>query len=97
MLESLLEIELAYELLREGDSKNGVGVDKHYASLKAKIEPVEKQSAEYALIQKYLKNTHASTHQEYGLKIQNVIPNSDDGYAFPDSTVVCVCNINIRF
>ena len=72
MLESLMEIELAYELLREGDAKGGVSVDNHYALLKANIDPVEEKSDEFKLIQTYLRNTHGSTLQDWGLQIQNV-------------------------
>jgi hypothetical protein len=34
---------------------------------------MENKSAEFQLIQKYLKNTHGATHQDYTLEIEQVI------------------------
>jgi len=72
MLEQLLEIELAFEMIQgEGDSKS-LPVDDHYKRLNALIDPLEKNSGDYEMIQKYLSNTHAATHSEYKLSIQEV-------------------------
>lgn len=67
-----MEIEFAYELLKEGDSKEGPPIDVHYASLKTDLDVLEKNSEEYNIIQKYLDNTHAETHNQYDLHIQQV-------------------------
>uniref|UniRef100_A0A1A9VFH2 NAD(+) ADP-ribosyltransferase n=1 Tax=Glossina austeni TaxID=7395 RepID=A0A1A9VFH2_GLOAU len=60
MLDSLLEIECAYNLIKTGDGKEDLNpIDQHYEQLKTTIlEPVDKKSEEYALLQKYVQNTH---------------------------------------
>lgn len=75
MLESLLEIELAYEMLLEGnkDAKSGESaIDSHYKTLNAAIDPLESGSEEFGLLQQYLKNTHADTHSNFTLDIEHV-------------------------
>jgi len=72
MLENLLEIELAYEMLLEGDKGGGSSIDSHYKTLNAAIDPVEMGSEEYELLEKYLKNTHAETHSAYSLDVEHV-------------------------
>ena len=74
MLESLLEIEIAYSMLKvksEGDEELNP-IDVHYKKLNTDIEEVDKASEEFKILQKYVKNTHASTHQSYGLEIVQV-------------------------
>lgn len=72
MLDSLLEIELAYEMLLEGDKGGEASIDSHYKTLDAVIDPVEAGSEEYAMLEKYLKNTHADTHKSYTLDVDYV-------------------------
>jgi hypothetical protein len=72
MLENLLEIELAYELLLEGDKGGESSVDSHYKTLNSAIDPVEAGSEEFAMLQKYLQNTHGETHSNYSLEVENV-------------------------
>ncbi|GMT03110.1 hypothetical protein PENTCL1PPCAC_30398 [Pristionchus entomophagus] len=44
-------------------------VDRHYASLKCELNPMEKENEEYQLVAEYLAKTHASTHSiQMGLK-----------------------------
>ena len=74
MLESLMEIEIAYSMLKvksEGDEEIHP-IDVHYKKLKTDIEELDKGTEEFKLLQKYVKNTHASTHQSYELEILNV-------------------------
>ena len=71
MLEQLVGIELAYEMIRT-DLNKSVTVDDHYKKLNSMIDPIEKNSTDYKMIEKYLSNTHGSTHSQYKLKILNV-------------------------
>lgn len=72
MLESLLEMELAYGLLKEeaDDKKNPI--DAHYEQLKTDIAPLQKDSSEFELLKNYVKNTHAPTHTSYGLEVEEI-------------------------
>lgn len=72
MLDNLMEIELAYELLAKGDENGGSSIDSHYKSLNTDIDIVESQSEEFKVLAKYLANTHAPTHTNYSLKIEQV-------------------------
>lgn len=54
------------------DSREGNIYDTNYEKLRTKIKYVEKGSEAYKLIEQYVKNTHASTHDQYKLKIVDV-------------------------
>lgn len=73
MLDSLLEIECAYSLLKTEDTEEHANpLDKHYEQLKTSLEPLEKTSEEYDLLKKYVHNTHAETHKMYDLEIIDI-------------------------
>ena len=73
MLDNLLEIEVAYSLLSGGEKDDAVDpIDAHYKKLKTEVEVLERSSEEFAVIQEYVKNTHASTHTQYSLEIEHV-------------------------
>lgn len=75
MLDSLLEMEIAYSLLKttkEEESSNVHPIDLHYSKLNAEIEVVDKSSKEFELLHMYVKNTHAATHTQYELEIIDV-------------------------
>ncbi|XP_047526673.1 poly [ADP-ribose] polymerase [Vanessa atalanta] len=72
MLDNLLEIEIAYSLLKT-ESDDGVSpIEAHYRKLKAEITPLDKKSEEFEMILEYVRNTHAATHSSYTLKVQEV-------------------------
>ena len=56
MLDSLMEIEIAYSLLKESDGSNkGVSqVDAHYMSLKADIRPLDQSESEFEMLKLYM-------------------------------------------
>ncbi|XP_048742265.2 poly [ADP-ribose] polymerase 2-like [Ostrea edulis] len=71
LLESLEDIEIAIRTLKSGDySENPV--DRHYHSLKCELNPIDKSSEEFLLINEYLQNTHATTHNQYKMAIEDV-------------------------
>lgn len=73
MLDSLLEIECAYSLLNSEDSQENLNpIDQHYEQLKAKLEPLDKNSEEFAQLQQYVRNTHAETHKMYELEVVDI-------------------------
>lgn len=69
MLASLEQMQIAQSII---DSREGNIYDTNYEKLGTKIEYVEKGSDVYKLIEQYVKNTHASTHNQYKLKIVDV-------------------------
>lgn len=80
MLESLLEIEVAYTLLKEAKGTQDIDpVTQHYNQLKTDIEVLEDSSKEYEIVKQYLKNTHAKTHDQYTLDLEQVFKISRHG------------------
>jgi poly [ADP-ribose] polymerase len=82
MLEALGEIELASRVI---DTK-GLGCDVHpvdarYAQLKAQLTPIDKGSPLHALLNRYLQNTHASTHNTYSLVLEQAFEIEREGEA----------------
>mmetsp|Transcript_14581 Transcript_14581/g.48297 ORF Transcript_14581/g.48297 Transcript_14581/m.48297 type:complete len:407 (-) Transcript_14581:407-1627(-) len=71
MVEALGEIELASRVI---DTK-APAFDKHPLDLKydqigAKLTPIDKGSATHQLLQQYMANTHAATHGQYSLELE---------------------------
>uniref|UniRef100_A0A6Q2XBH0 Poly [ADP-ribose] polymerase n=1 Tax=Esox lucius TaxID=8010 RepID=A0A6Q2XBH0_ESOLU len=73
MLDNLLDIEVAYSLLRGGaDDNKKDPIDINYEKLKTKIEVVDKTTQEAEIILQYVKNTHAATHNTYTLEVEEI-------------------------
>ncbi|XP_023213752.1 poly [ADP-ribose] polymerase 1-like [Centruroides sculpturatus] len=80
MLDSLLELEVAYKLLKEASGDSSVDpVTQHYNKLKTDIDVLDESSDEYKTINSYIKNTHAKTHDQYTLKLEEVFKISRHG------------------
>lgn len=69
MLDNLLELEIAYSLMKSTDGTGNV--DDHYQKLNTDLELLKKDSEDFEILQKYVKNTHAATHTQYELEILN--------------------------
>ncbi len=74
MVDSLLEIEVAYNLLQSEDGADSGKdpIDAHFEKLRTKMEVLERDSDEFRMLEDYVKNTHASTHTLYTLEIEQV-------------------------
>jgi poly [ADP-ribose] polymerase len=82
MLDNLLEIELAYSLLKSDSSKDGEEkdpLDIHYEKLKTDMEVLPEDSEEYQRLVEYVANTHASTHSSYKLEVMEIFKISRHG------------------
>lgn len=80
MLDNLLDIEVAYSLLRGGAQDNDNDpIDINYEKLKTKIEVVDKTTREADIIMEYVKNTHAATHNTYTLEVQEIFKINREG------------------
>ena len=66
-----MEVEIAYELLMTGEKEGESRVDTYYKKLKCNISTLEKSSQMWQILEKYLVNTHADTH-DFRLDIENV-------------------------
>jgi hypothetical protein len=77
MLESLLEMEVAYGMLKKEEGEEAKAkalhpLDLQYTKLKTTISVLDRESEEFGHIQAYVRNTHAETHQQYELDILEV-------------------------
>ncbi|KAI5636400.1 poly(ADP-ribose) polymerase catalytic domain-containing protein [Phthorimaea operculella] len=72
MLDNLLEIEIAYSLLKTDSDDETSPIEQHYTKLKANIAPLDKTGEEFKMILEYVTNTHAATHSGYTLEVEEV-------------------------
>ncbi|KAK7576565.1 hypothetical protein V9T40_012851 [Parthenolecanium corni] len=74
MLDALMDIEIAYSMLKDhtGENEQINRLDSHYLKLNAQVELLDKLSEEFKLLDLYVKNTHAETHRNYELEIIEV-------------------------
>lgn len=79
MLDNLLEIEIAYNLLKGGGDSEKDPIDVHYERLKTKMEVLDKKSEEFCRLKDYVANTHAATHQHYDLELEEVFQIKREG------------------
>lgn len=79
MIESLLQIEIAYSLLQDEVDENVNPIDARYEQMSTKLQPLEHESKEFKLIQSYVDNTHAPTHSDYQLIVEDVFKVKRDG------------------
>ncbi|EAS06927.3 poly(ADP-ribose) polymerase family WGR domain protein (macronuclear) [Tetrahymena thermophila SB210] len=82
MIESIQNIQIATKLIEDKkQGKDGQQINQiqsNYEKLKCKIEPVKDQKVR-KIIEDYLKNTHASTHNQYGLTIDEIFEVEREG------------------
>lgn len=70
MLDTLLELEIAYNLMKSAGSHHDI--DTYYAQLRAEVGVLDRKSHEFKLIEEYVVNTHAETHKSYDLELLEV-------------------------
>jgi len=73
MLQSLEDIQVATRLLddKKKDKDESV-IDHNYKKLNADIIPLDTKSERYKLLEEYVRNTHAATHNRYTLDILDI-------------------------
>lgn len=72
ILDNLIEFEIAYSMLNEDVDDNLNPIDSYYEHLKTELTPIDHDSEDFVLINRYLQNTHAETHSSYSLEIIDV-------------------------
>lgn len=71
MLQSLEDIQIFTKILDEGKISGDMNeLDSNYLKLNTEINPLGKETDEFRVIEKYLKNTHAKTHTAFKLEIE---------------------------
>lgn len=72
MIESLMELEVAYNFLQTETDDKKSPLDGHYKQLNTDLKPIDRKSEEFALLEKYVRNTHAETHANFELEIEDI-------------------------
>ncbi|XP_072169723.1 poly [ADP-ribose] polymerase 2-like isoform X1 [Diadema setosum] len=72
LLEALGDIQIALKVLETDKTSDEHPIDQQYHALKCKMEPLDKSSKTFELINKYVQNTHAVTHNQYAMTIDEV-------------------------
>lgn len=75
LLEDLLQMEVAARALSKGEAGGGAGVDpvdSWYRQLNTDLRVLEPDSEEYHMVEEYVRNTHAETHRQYGLEVEQI-------------------------
>lgn len=78
MLEALQDIEIASRLVGF-DIDNDDTLDEKYKKLHCDISPLPHQSEDYRVIEKYLQSTHAPTHKDWVLEVEEVFSLEREG------------------
>jgi len=72
LVEALGQIQIAQELLRSGTSGGLHPIDQNYETLRCALEPCEKSSATFKMVNQYVQRTHAKTHNAYTYQVMEV-------------------------
>jgi poly [ADP-ribose] polymerase len=78
MLEALQDIEIASRIVGF-DVDSTESLDDKYKKLHCDISPLPHDSEDYRLIEKYLNTTHAPTHTEWSLELEEVFALEREG------------------
>ena len=80
LLDAMADIEIANKIITDGKaSKTKHPLDAAYDALRCKIEPLDKDSDEYADIVQYCNKTKGSTHTQYKLEVLDVFSLEREG------------------
>ncbi|KAK3031656.1 hypothetical protein RJ639_035024, partial [Escallonia herrerae] len=78
MLEALQDIEIASRLVGF-DADNDDSLDEKYKKLHCHMVPLPHDSEDYRLVERYLQTTHAPTHTEWELELEEVFSLDREG------------------
>ncbi|KAK2387997.1 Poly [ADP-ribose] polymerase 1 [Trifolium repens] len=78
MLEALQDIEIASRLVGF-DANNDDSIDDNYKKLHCNISPLPHDSEDFRLVEKYLHTTHAPTHTDWSLELEEVFSLEREG------------------
>ena len=70
-VQTLGDIQVALKVLSGGD-KTESPLDRHYKGLNCTLTPVDPEDPVFALVEKYVRQTHAPTHKQYRLEVMEL-------------------------
>ncbi|EDO46480.1 predicted protein [Nematostella vectensis] len=72
LLEALGDIQVAITMLKEKVDDKMHPADKHYESLHCDLEPLDHAHDDFKMVKMYVENTHAQTHNQYKMEVEDV-------------------------
>lgn len=87
LLEALNDICLgikAMEVKKEDDLEVRHPVDVQYERLEVKLEPLDRDSKDFELLEKYILSTHGATHSAYKMQVEDIFVCEKDSLPFKD-------------
>ena len=73
LLEALNDIQIAVTVMKESADEEELNLlDIYYNSLNCDISPLGKKDDDYKIVEKFIKNTHASLHNFFRLNIEEI-------------------------
>ncbi|KAL0920496.1 hypothetical protein M5K25_009636 [Dendrobium thyrsiflorum] len=78
MLDALQDIEIASRLVGF-DEENDETLDEKYMKLQCKIAPLPHDSEDFQMVENYLLTTHAPTHKDWSLELEEVFALEREG------------------
>lgn len=79
LLETLSDIQIAVKMVQSNVQSDEHPLDRQYHSLNCQMHPLDSDSNEYKVIEKYLESTHAPTHTDYTMTILDVFAVEREG------------------
>ncbi|XP_054748686.2 poly [ADP-ribose] polymerase 2-like [Lytechinus pictus] len=79
LIEALSDIQVALTVLKSEKNEDEHPIDQQYHSLKCQMKPIDKTSEIFKLIQSYVLNTHAKTHNQYTMTVDEVFDLEKEG------------------
>nr|XP_055057622.1 poly [ADP-ribose] polymerase 2 isoform X2 [Misgurnus anguillicaudatus] len=79
LLEALGDIRIALKMVQSSIQNDEHPLDRQYQSLKCQLQPLDSDSNEYKVIEKYLHSTHAPTHTDYTMTVLDIFTVDREG------------------
>uniref|UniRef100_A0A8C2K3T0 Poly [ADP-ribose] polymerase n=1 Tax=Cyprinus carpio TaxID=7962 RepID=A0A8C2K3T0_CYPCA len=79
LLETLSDIQIAVKMVQSSVQNDEHPLDRQYRSLQCRLQPLDSNSNEYKVIEKYLQSTHAPTHTDYTMTILDIFAVEKEG------------------
>ncbi|XP_069796903.1 poly [ADP-ribose] polymerase 2 isoform X3 [Narcine bancroftii] len=79
LLEALSDIEVAISMIKSEPASAENPLDQHYRFLHCELQPMDHSCSHFQIIEKYLQSTHASTHNDYTMKLLEVFQVAREG------------------
>ncbi|KAK7944998.1 hypothetical protein WMY93_000726 [Mugilogobius chulae] len=79
LLEALSDIQIAVKMVQSSADSDENPLDRQYKSLRCALQPLDPNTHEFQVIERYLQTTHASTHRDYTMNVMDIFAVDREG------------------